>query len=188
MIVSVGGFIGSCSGAGFSQGTGRRLCVIIASFIALCFLTAYILPSHPTAPSIGGFFFVMASNMANSVISIHISELSSPVFRSVMSGSAYQLGITLASPSEVIINALAASYQTQKVSSTGEVETVKVYGPVIGIATAIMYFLVIVLTAIGPEKHSANFDKFIPANKGILKDPSVRSDNGEETNSDQSFV
>lgn len=36
MIVSLGGFIGSCSGAGFSQSTGRRICVIFASFIALC--------------------------------------------------------------------------------------------------------------------------------------------------------
>lgn len=185
MIVSAGGFIGSCSGAGFSQFTGRRLGVIIASFVALCFLPAYVLPAHPAGLSIGGFFFVMASNMANSIISIHISELSSPAFRSVMSGSAYQLGITLASPTGVVINALATYYQSQKMNAKGEVRIVKAYEPVIGITTSILYFLVIFLTAVGPEKHSADFDKFIPANREVRKDPFVQSDSSKDTTSVQ---
>lgn len=181
LFVSTGGFFGSCSGAGFSQGTGRRICVIIAVFAALCLLPAYILPTHPISLSIGGFFFIMASNMANSVISIHISELSSPAFRSVMSGLTYQLGNTIASPTGVLINAIAAHFQTQKINSKGEIQMIKAYGPVIGILTAILYVLLLILTAIGPEKHSANFDDFIPANKQVLETPDIQLCNGTET-------
>ena len=163
MIVATGGFIGSCSGAGLSQRTGRRLCVIIAVIISLCLLPAYILPNSFPALSLGGFFFIMAGNTAMSVISIHVSELSPPAFRSVMAGTAYQLGASLSSPVAVIINAIASSHTIKRKDKDGVIHTVQAYGPVIGIATAILYIFVLLFTAIGPEKHSAPIDKFIPA-------------------------
>lgn len=163
MIVATGGFIGSCSGAGLSQKTGRRLCVIIAVLISMCLLPAYILPRTYQALSVGGFFFIMAGNTAMSVISIHLSELSPPQFRSVMAGTAYQLGASLSSPVAVIINAIASSHSIKQKDQNGIYHKVQAYGPVIGIATTFFYVLVLLFTAIGPEKHSAQIDKFIPA-------------------------
>lgn len=119
----------------------------------------------------------MVSNMANSVTSIHISELSSPAFRSVMSGSAYQLGQTLSSPAGVMVNALATSFQDQEQNQ----ETIsKAFVPVIGITMVILYVLIIILTAIGPEKHAAHFGNFITANKQVLK--TCGSDDSSSTN------
>lgn len=163
MIVATGGFIGSCSGAGLSQKTGRRLCVIIAILVSLCLLPGYIFPRSYPALSAGGFFFIMAGNTAMSVISIHISELSPPAFRSVMAGTAYQLGASLSSPVAVIINAIASSHTIKQRDEEGVVHNVPAYGPVIGIATASLYVLVLLFTSIGPEKHSAPIDKFVPA-------------------------
>ncbi|PWN37715.1 MFS general substrate transporter [Meira miltonrushii] len=190
MIVATGGFIGSCSGAGLSQKTGRRLCVIIAILVSLCLLPGYIFPRTYQALSAGGFFFIMAGNTAMSVISIHISELSPPAFRSVMAGTSYQLGASLSSPVAVIINAIASSYTIKQRDKDGIVHDIQAYGPVIGIATAILYALVLLFTAIGPEKHSAPIDKFIPATFGTTQvddRPVVPSDeqpsepNGEAT-------
>lgn len=86
---------------------------------------------------------------------IYLSEISPPAFRAIFTGLTYQLGNAVSSPSTQIINALSEShYITNNVG-----KRVQAYGPVMGIATAIIAFGTGFTAAFGPEKKGARFEE-----------------------------
>lgn len=92
-------------------------------------------------------FFVQG---AWGVIPIHLNELSPTAFRSSFPGITYQVGNMISSPSAQIVNALAEKIFVRDEGGPH----VKAYGPVMGIATAIIAIGIAVTVALGPERVS----------------------------------
>lgn len=99
-------------------------------------------------------FFVQG---AWGVIPIHLNELSPPAFRSSFPGLTYQLGNMISSPSAQIVNAISESISVTSASG----HSVNAYGPVMGVATAIIAIGIVVTTAIGPEKRGRRFESVV---------------------------
>jgi hypothetical protein len=110
-------------------------------------------------------FFVQG---AWGVIPIHLSELSPPAFRSSFVGITYQLGNMISSPSAQIVNAVAEATMI----TTSKNKLAPAYGPVMGVATAIIAIGIAVTTALGPEKKGRHFETAGPigANLEPVKD------------------
>lgn len=149
---------GACVGGtiiGFlSQFFGRRRAIIVSALISGFLIPAWILPEGERGLSASGFFIQFFIQGAWGVIPIHLNELSPPAFRSSFPGLTYQIGNMISSPSAQIVNAIAES--TWVTSSTGK--QVSAYGPVMGVATAIIATGIIVTTALGPEKRGRRFE------------------------------
>ena len=101
-------------------------------------------------------FFVQG---AWGVIPIHLNELSPVAFRSTFPGVTYQIGNMISSPSAQIVNAIAEKTLVTAVDG----ERVEGYGPVMGVATAIIAVGIIVTTMFGPERKGAKFELAKPA-------------------------
>jgi hypothetical protein len=99
-------------------------------------------------------FFVQG---AWGVIPIHLNELSPPAFRSSFPGLTYQLGNMISSPSAQIVNAVSESISVTSASG----HRVNAYGPVMGVATAIIAVGIMVTTAVGPEKRGRRFEGIV---------------------------
>lgn len=137
-----------------SQWFGRRRSIIVAALISCCMIPAWILPEGERALSASGFFMQFFVQGAWGVIPIHLNELSPPAFRSSFPGITYQIGNMISSPSAQIVNALAEKILISK--SNGE--RVEAYGPVMGVATAIIALGIAITTALGPERKGRSFE------------------------------
>lgn len=80
-------------------------------------------------------------------------------------GLTYQLGNMISSPSTQIVNAIAE--KTLITSKSGQ--RVDAYGPVMGVATAIIAIGIAVTTAFGPERCGRKFGEEKPA--GVVEEP-----------------
>jgi hypothetical protein len=88
------------------------------------------------------------------VIPIHLNELAPDAFRSSFPGITYQLGNMISSPSAQLVNAIS---EVTFVAGVGGKGRVPAYGPVMGIATAIIAMGILFTTCIGPEKRGKVF-------------------------------
>lgn len=146
----VGGtIIGYCS-----QFVGRRRAIVASALMSGILIPAWILPETEPALSATGFFMQFFVQGAWGVIPIHLNELSPPAWRSSFVGITYQLGNMISSPSAQIVNAIAE----QTFISIPNGDSVEAYGPVMGIATAIIATGIMVTTAMGPERRGRVFD------------------------------
>ncbi|KAF2848453.1 carboxylic acid transport protein-like protein [Plenodomus tracheiphilus IPT5] len=141
-----------------SQWFGRRRTIICAALISGCLIPAWILPTTERGLSASGFMIQFFVQGAWGVIPVHLSELSPPAFRSSFVGITYQLGNMISSPSAQIVNAVAES--TMITTSKGTLSPA--YGPVMGVATAIIVIGIAVTTALGPEKKARHFEEEAP--------------------------
>jgi sugar phosphate permease len=151
-----------------SQWFGRRRTIVCAALISGCLIPAWILPTTERGLSASGFMIQFFVQGAWGVIPIHLSELSPPAFRSSFVGITYQLGNMISSPSAQIVNAVAEA--TMITTSKGKLAPA--YGPVMGVATAIIAIGIAVTTALGPEKKGRHFEQAGPigANLEPVKD------------------
>jgi len=117
-------------------------------------IPAWILPNGEANLSASGFFMQFFVQGAWGVIPIHLNELSPPAFRSSFPGVTYQIGNMISSPSAQIVNALA-----EKISITDiRGRDAPAYGPVMGIATAIIAMGIVATVAVGPERRGRHFE------------------------------
>jgi len=154
ILMKTGACVGGTIIGYLSQWIGRRRAICISAFISACLIPAWILPTTERSLSATGFFMQFFVQGAWGVIPIHLNELSPPAFRSSFVGVTYQLGNMISSPSAQIVNAIAEG--TYITSFLGE--RVQAYGPVMGVATAIIAVGIIVTTAPGPERRGARFE------------------------------
>ncbi|KAF2226705.1 carboxylic acid transport protein [Elsinoe ampelina] len=150
--------VGACVGGtiiGYaSQFVGRRRAMVVASLMSGILIPAWILPEGERSLSASGFFMQFFVQGAWGVIPIHLNELSPPAYRSTFPGTTYQIGNMISSPSAQIVNALSESHFVRSVTG----ERVEAYGPVMGIATAIIALGIAVTVAFGPEKRGRAFE------------------------------
>jgi MFS family permease len=146
-----------------SQWFGRRRTIVCAALISGCLIPAWILPTTERGLSASGFMIQFFVQGAWGVIPIHLSELSPPAFRSSFVGITYQLGNMISSPSAQIVNAVAEA--TMITTSKGTKSPA--YGPVMGIATAIIVMGIVITTALGPEKKGRHFEEAGPVGTNL---------------------
>ncbi|KXJ86882.1 major facilitator superfamily transporter [Microdochium bolleyi] len=137
-----------------SQWLGRRRAICISALMSALLIPAWILPQGETPLAVTGFLIQFFVQGAWGVIPIHLNELSPPAYRSTFPGLTYQLGNMISSPSAQIVNAIAETHFVR--SSSGALR--EAYGPVMGIATAIIAIGIIITAALGPEKRGRSFE------------------------------
>lgn len=171
ILMKTGAVVGGTILGYISQWFGRRRTIICAALISGALIPAWILPTSERALSATGFFMQFFVQGAWGVIPIHLNELSPPAFRSSFPGITYQLGNMISSPSAEIVNLLAEKNFIR--DSAGEL--VEAYGPVMGIATAIIAIGIAVTTALGPERRGRSFESR-PVGMNIDNDSSEKKD------------
>lgn len=166
--MKVGACVGGCIMGYASQFFGRRRTMIVAAIMSGLLIPAWILPNSEGGLSASGFMMQFFVQGAWGVIPIHLNELSPPAFRSSFVGITYQLGNMISSPSAQIVNAIA---EANFVSDAGG-PRVAAYGPVMGIATAIIAVGIALWVSVGPERKGRNFEMSLPAGaeKDAVKD------------------
>ncbi|KAF1979051.1 carboxylic acid transport protein-like protein [Bimuria novae-zelandiae CBS 107.79] len=159
ILMKTGACVGGTIIGYFSQWFGRRRSIICAALISGCLIPAWIMPTTEGGLSASGFMIQFFVQGAWGVIPIHLNELSPPAFRSSFPGITYQLGNMISSPSAQIVNAIAES---TFVTAPKTGDRVEAYGPVMGIATAIIAIGIAVTAALGPEKKGRHFETVGP--------------------------
>ncbi|KAF2644515.1 carboxylic acid transport protein-like protein [Massarina eburnea CBS 473.64] len=154
ILMKTGACVGGTIIGYISQWFGRRRSIIVAAIISACLIPAWILPTTERSLSASGFMIQFFVQGAWGVIPIHLNELSPQAFRSSFPGITYQLGNMISSPSAQIVNAIAESHFVTSVTG----KKVDAYGPVMGIATAIIATGIAVTTAFGPERKGREFE------------------------------
>lgn len=154
IIMKTGACVGGTIIGYSSQFIGRRRAIVMSAFISALMIPAWILPTSEAALSATGFFMQFFVQGAWGVIPIHLNELSPPAWRSSFVGITYQLGNMISSPSAQIVNAIAE----KTFIKIGNGDSVEAYGPVMGVATAIIAVGIMVTTAMGPERRGRIFD------------------------------
>lgn len=163
IIMKTGACVGGSIIGYVSQWVGRRRAIVGSALMSAILIPAWILPTSERSLSASGFFMQFFVQGAWGVIPIHLNELSPPAFRSSFVGITYQIGNMISSPSAQIVNAIAEKTFVRGADG----ESVAAYGPVMGIATAIIAVGIIVTTALGPERRGARFELSKPA--GVIE-------------------
>jgi sugar phosphate permease len=168
ILMKTGACVGGTIIGYLSQFVGRRRAIIVSALMSAILIPAWILPTGEPALSATGFFMQFFVQGAWGVIPIHLNELSPPAFRSSFPGITYQVGNMISSPSAQIVNAIAES--TWVTTPTGT--KASAYGPVMGVATAIIAIGIMVTTALGPEKRGRRFELVVAA---VEEHPNVKN-------------
>lgn len=166
ILMKAGACVGGTIIGYLSQFCGRRRTIIVAATMSALLIPAWILPEGERSLSASGFMMQFFVQGAWGVIPIHLNELSPPAFRSSFPGITYQLGNMISSPSAQIVNALSESNFVR--AANGKI--VDAYGPVMGVATAIIAMGIVVTTAFGPERRGRSFEAQAPLQTFVKKD------------------
>lgn len=154
ILMKTGACVGGSTLGYVSQWFGRRRTIIVAAAMSMLMIPAWILPNGEPSLSASGFIMQVCVQGAWGPIPIHLNELAPPAFRSSFPGLTYQLGNMISSPSAQIVNAIAESNFVTSVTG----KPAPAYGPVMGIATALIAFGIVVTAAVGPEKKGRHFE------------------------------
>ncbi|PHH87065.1 hypothetical protein CDD83_9350 [Cordyceps sp. RAO-2017] len=153
ILMKVGACVGGTIVGYLSQFVGRRRAIVAAALASAALIPAWILPESEAGLSAAGFFLQFCVQGAWGVIPIHLNELSPVAFRSTFPGLTYQLGNMISSPSAQIVNAIAERTFVR----LGDGSRAEAYGPVMGVATAIIALGIVLTTALGPERRGRSF-------------------------------
>ncbi|KXG53785.1 Major facilitator superfamily domain, general substrate transporter [Penicillium griseofulvum] len=184
ILMKTGACVGGTIIGYLSQFFGRRRAIIFAALMSGVLIPAWILPESERSLSATGFFMQFFVQGAWGVIPVHLNELSPPAFRSSFTGLTYQIGNMISSPSAQIVNAISES--TFITSASGH--RVEAYGPVMGVATAIIAFGIMVTTAVGPEKRGRRFETVVAGvDETATKTMDLETGAGDHKPSDQTI-
>ena len=149
----VGATVGGTIMGYVSQSIGRRRAIVIACLCAAVLIPAWVLPQSKAGLAVGSFFLQFMVQGAWGVVPVHLNELSPPQFRAAFPGIAYQIGNAISSPAAEIVTSLSEHH---KITYKGK--KVEAFGPVMGIATAIIALSLAFWTAIGKEQKGSHFE------------------------------
>lgn len=176
IMMKVGACVGGTIIGYMSQFLGRRRTIIGSALISAILIPAWILPRGEPSLSASGFFMQFFVQGAWGVIPIHLNELSPPAYRSTFPGVTYQIGNMISSPSAQIVNAIAE--KTFITLRSGH--QVEAYGPVMGVATAIIALGIVFSTMFGPEKRGRAFENAVAGVETAASEKSTADEEDEE--------
>ncbi|RUS19387.1 major facilitator superfamily domain-containing protein, partial [Endogone sp. FLAS-F59071] len=162
VIYNIGAITGGTIIGYLSEYWGRRRCIIASSFLGGCFIALWAFGPTESSLQFGAFMLQFFVQGAWGVIPAHLNELSPPEFRGTFPGLSYQLGNLISSASAQIEATLGETFPvtysngTVVHDSTGA--PVPNYALIQAIFMGIVFFFVIVLTAIGKEAKGKDFN------------------------------
>ncbi|KAA1474767.1 carboxylic acid transporter [Dentipellis sp. KUC8613] len=159
IIGNCGAIAGGAIAGALSQMFGRRLVIIIFTLLIGAFIPLWILPNSFSALSAGAFCIQVGVQGAWGVIPIWLAEMSPPAFRATFPGVAYQLGNMVSSASAQIETRGGDNFKTTIHKADGTTAIVPDYATVQGILIGVVAAFVVVIVAIGPDNHGAEFEK-----------------------------
>ena len=124
IIANLGAVAGAVIFGQLSQMAGRRKGMLAALLLALCVIPLWAYGSGLPMLVLGAFLMQAGVQGAWGVIPIHLNELSAAATRGLMPGLAYQLGILIASPTNLIQYALYGRFGYQAALAGFEVCTI----------------------------------------------------------------
>ena len=143
-IMNVGAIVGGIAFGIWSERIGRRRTIIIASLLALPVLPLWAFTSTPLLLGIGAFLMQVAVQGAWGIVPVHLNELSPGGARAMFPGFAYQLGNLIMSRNAVFQAHIAESHANN-------------YGLALASFGGAMAVVIVVWTALGPERKNADF-------------------------------
>lgn len=150
VVVNIGGVVGSLITGLVMEVLGRRLSMLIICVLGGCFVYPAYMLHYSSAILGGGFAEFFAVMSVWGVIPIHLSELSPPDARALVSGLAYQLGNLASAASSTIETDLADKYPLE-FDANGKAIRFD-YAKVMAILTGAVFIYTFVVVLIGPEK------------------------------------
>ncbi|CAG8219485.1 unnamed protein product [Penicillium nalgiovense] len=179
ILMKTGACVGGTIIGYLSQFVGRRRAIIVSAILSGVLIPAWILPEGERSLSATGFFMQFFIQGGWGVIPVHLAELSPPAFRSSFTGLTYQIGNMISSPSSQIINAISES--TFITNAAGH--RVEAYGPVMGVATAIIALGIMITAAVGPEKRGRRFESVVAGVDEAVDAKTMDLETGEDKHS-----
>lgn len=176
ILMKAGACVGGTIIGYLSQFFGRRRTIIVAALVSAVLIPAWILPAGERSLSASGFFMQFFVQGAWGVIPIHLNELSPVAFRSTFPGVTYQIGNMISSPSAQIVNALSEKIFVTKPNG----HRVEAYGPVMGVATAIIALGIVFTTMLGPERRGRDFENKVAGMDSEVSSTKVLEHEDEE--------
>jgi SHS family lactate transporter-like MFS transporter len=144
MIGNVGAIIGGLSFGIWSEKIGRRRAIIIAALLAIPVIPLWAFSTTPVLLGLGAFLIQIAVQGAWGIVPVHLNELSPALVRGMFPGFAYQLGNLIASRNAPIQANIAESHGGN-------------YGLALALVAGITVIVLVIWTAIGPEKRDKDF-------------------------------
>jgi SHS family lactate transporter-like MFS transporter len=132
-----------------SQRWGRRRCIILAAICGMLLIPAWIFSPGTPLLIAGGFLMQFMVQGAWGVVPVHLNELSPAEFRGTFPGLAYQLGNFAA--------AYAAQQQAWLADHFRDANGNPNYALTMASVECFVFLAIILLAAIGPEKHGREF-------------------------------
>jgi len=102
ILYNVGSLIGAILFGRLSERIGRRPSLVSATLVALCAIPLWAFGRSLRAIQVGAFLMQVGVQGAWGIIPAHLNELSPPAVRGLLPGFAYQLGVLIASPVNLI--------------------------------------------------------------------------------------
>lgn len=144
MVGNAGAIVGGISFGIWSERIGRKRAIIIASLLALPVIPLWAFSATPLMLGLGAFLIQVAVQGAWGIVPVHLNELSPPLVRGMFPGFAYQLGNLIASRNLPIQASIAQSHGGN-------------FGLAMAIVAGITVVVLVVWTAIGPERTDVDF-------------------------------
>ncbi|KAJ6574223.1 carboxylic acid transporter [Mycena capillaripes] len=154
IIGNCGAIAGGTIGGWASQHLGRRITAVLFTLLTAAFIPLWIIPNDFHGLAAGAFCVQFGVQAAWGVVPIHLAEMAPPAFRASFPGVVYQLG-NMASSASAQIEATGGDHFKTTVNGVVVPDYAKVQGILIGVVAAFL----IVITLIGPENHSSQFEK-----------------------------
>ena len=132
-----------------SQSWGRRRVIILAAICGMLLIPLWIFAPSTVLLIIGGFLIQFMVQGAWGVVPVHLNELSPSDFRGTFPGLAYQLGNFAAAYAAQQQAWLAERFRT----ANGEPN----YALTMALVEAVVFVVIIFLSAVGPEKRGKEF-------------------------------
>ena len=142
-IMNVGAIIGAMIIGSVSDRIGRRRAVIIAAALVLPVLPLWAFGTSAVLLGLGAFLVQAGVQGAWAVVPAHLNELSPPAIRAMFPGFVYQLGNLIASRNAVLQAGFAEAHHDD-------------YGLALAVVTGITVVVLIILSALGPERRGVD--------------------------------
>nr|QFR37105.1 MFS transporter [Cyberlindnera americana] len=188
VITNLGGVVGSILIGVIQEVLGRRLSIILCCILGGAITYPAMMIQTNSAVLGACFFFFFSVLGVWGVIPAHLSELSPPDARVLVSGLAYQLGNLASSASSTIETRLAKNWPLE---FNSEGVAIKLdYAKTIACFTGAVFVYTLIMTLLGPEKFHRDLSsplmkKYIEKVERALDE---KKENGEHSFSSREFV
>ncbi len=149
IVYAVGMICGGTIVGYLSQHWGRRRVIILAAICGMLLIPLWIFAPSTALLLAGGFLMQFMVQGAWGVVPVHLNELSPGEFRGTFPGLAYQLGNFVA--------AYAAQQQAWLADRFRDANANPNYALTMALVECFVFLAIILLAAIGPEKHGREF-------------------------------